>query len=302
MRSNGIFERTDEVSKDPSNSCPNWLEKFAQQLAIEEAPVVKTASKTAVQVRERAYQPSIYEMMSSIISSQKPKYSSVEEAVLDYQKRTGLTDYLKLTATSNLKSVAQEILAEASEDEDGEESLEDDGEDDDTAHADDKKKDPIVGEGSIIEFEVTLDDDDDVNEVKWDPSRKSLIAESIKPKVAIEVELDNESAVEDKPEILNRNPAIESFINNVLDTNYGIQVPALLHSIVETFGKDGISQQIFSDKELLNYINKLIMSKQHINTETSAHLGRGVGTHVDYSGETDSNKDPFTLLIPSKNG
>lgn len=299
MRFTGIFERTDEVSKEPSNSCPNWLEKFAQQLAIEEAPVVKTASKTAVQVRERAYQPSIYEMMSSIISSQKPKYSSVEEAVLDYQKRTGLTDYLKLTATSNLKSVAQEILAEASEDEDGEESLEDDGEDDDTAHADDKKKDPIVGEGKIIEFEVTLDND--VNEVKWDPSRESLVSESIKPKVAIEVELDN-SAVEDKPEILNRNPAIESFINNVLDTNYGIQVPALLHSIVETFGKDGISQQIFSDKDLLNYINKIIMSKQHINTETSAHLGRGVGTHIDYTGEKDSNKDPFTLLTPNKGG
>jgi hypothetical protein len=302
MRLNGIFERTDEASKEPSNSCPNWLEKFAQQLAIEEAPVVKTASKTAVQVRERAYQPSIYEMMSSIISAQKPKYSSVEEAVLDYQKRTGLTDYLKLTATSNLKSVAQEILAEASDDigmSATDCSCEDNDCSDSDDEDDDKKKDPIVGEGRIIEFEVTLDND--VNEVKWDPSRESLVAESIKPKVAIEVELDN-SAVEDKPEILNRNPAIENFINNVLDTNYGIQVPALLHSIVETFGKDGISQQIFSDKDLLNFINKIIMSKQHINTETSAHLGRGVGTHIDYTGEKDSNKDPFTLLTPNKGG
>jgi hypothetical protein len=294
MRSTGVFERTDEVSRE-SGQCPNWLEKFARTLAQEEVPVIKTASKTAVEVvRDRAYQPSIYEMMSSIISAQKPKYSSVEEAVLDYQKRTGLTDYIKANENSKLKSVAQEILAEASEDECEEISEDTDCEDTDCDDVDDKKKDQVIGKGQVIDFFIVEPEGDDVGDVKWDPSRDSLVAESNKPKTAQEVV--------QKPEILQKNPAIEGFINNVLDTNYGIQVPALLHSIVETFGRDGISQQIFSDRDLLTYINTLIMSKQHAHQEPSSHLGRGVGTKVEYSGETDSNKDPFTLLTPNKGG
>lgn len=296
MRSNGIFERTDEVSREAGN-CPNWLEKFARTLAQEEAPVIKTASKTAVEVvRDRAYQPSVYEMMSSIISAQKPKYSSVEEAVLDYQKRTGLTDYIKANESTKIKSVAQEILAEASEDECGDSTVENNNSDCDCDDVDDdKKKDQVVGKGQVIDFFIVdPSEDNDIGDVKWDPSRDSLVAESDKPKTAQEIV--------QKPEILQKNPAIEGFINNVLDTNYGIQVPALLHSIVETFGRDGISQQIFSDRDLLTYINTLIMSKQHAHQEPSSHLGRGVGTKVEYSGETDSNKDPFTLLTPNKGG
>lgn len=86
----------------------------------------------------------------------------------------------------------------------------------------------------------------------------------------------------------------------MIDTNYGIQVPALLHSLVETFARDGISQSIFFDKDLLNYINKQLMSKQHNHNELSSQIGRGVGTQIDYSGEKDSNRDPFVSLMPNK--
>jgi hypothetical protein len=104
----------------------------------------------------------------------------------------------------------------------------------------------------------------------------------------------------DKPEIIVKNPAIEHFITNIIDTNHGIQVPALLHSLVETFGREGISQSIFSDKELLSWINKKLVGKQHNTEEISSQIGRGVGTQVDYSGEKDSNRDPFVLLVPDK--
>ena len=103
-----------------------------------------------------------------------------------------------------------------------------------------------------------------------------------------------------KPELVMKHPAIENFIVNVIDTNHGIQVPALLHNLVEVFGRDGINQQIFSDRDLLAWINKLLMSKTKPKEQISSNIGRGVGTHINYTGEGDSNKDPFTLLVPSK--
>lgn len=97
-----------------------------------------------------------------------------------------------------------------------------------------------------------------------------------------------------------KNPAVEHFIINIIDTNHGIQVPALLHSLVETFARDGISQSVFSDKHLLNWINQKLMNKQYMKEEISSQIGRGVGTQIDYSGEKDSNRDPFVLLVPDK--
>lgn len=126
--------------------------------------------------------------------------------------------------------------------------------------------------------------------------KKSLISESDENNV------DDNNVEYNKPEILIKYPAIENFIENVLDTNYGIQVPALLHSIVETFGRNGITQQIFFDKDLLDWINNIIINKSKQNNiiDTPRHIGRGVGTQIEYTGENDSNKDPFTLLVPNK--
>ncbi|MFA5759541.1 MAG: hypothetical protein WC942_09335 [Clostridia bacterium] len=106
MRGNKSFYRTNEISREPT-SCSTWLESFAETMALKEA-----SGKTAVEVA-RNRQPSIFEMMSSIVSDQKPKFSSVEEAVVDYQKRTGLSNYLskKVEASDNsLDALAQEII------------------------------------------------------------------------------------------------------------------------------------------------------------------------------------------------
>lgn len=102
------------------------------------------------------------------------------------------------------------------------------------------------------------------------------------------------------PQIVADNPAIEYFVNNIIDTNHGIQMPALLHSLVETFARDGITQDVFGDRELLSWINKKLTDKSPISNEVQTQIGRGVGTKVDYTGGKDSNKDPFVLLVPDK--
>lgn len=105
---------------------------------------------------------------------------------------------------------------------------------------------------------------------------------------------------EGKPELVRNNPAVEHFIVNMIDTNHGIQVPALIHSLVETFSRDGISQDVAFNKEFLQWINQLLIDKSDVRDHTPSQIGRGVGTQIDYSGEKDSNRDPFTLLVPDK--
>ncbi len=122
----GAFQRTGEISREPRKRS-EWLEDFAEKLAIEdqakrgteeqpEKEQVKTgrAPVTAVEVaRQRQHdQPSIFEMMSAIVSGKQPKYSSVEEAVKDYQQRTGLTQYLQSKAEdkTGLDDAAQQIV------------------------------------------------------------------------------------------------------------------------------------------------------------------------------------------------
>lgn len=121
------------------------------------------------------------------------------------------------------------------------------------------------------------------------------------PKKSLAEHHEGGDAQEDEtPEVIRQNPSIEHFIVNMIDTNHGIQVPALIHSLVETFNRDGITQDIFSDKKLLSWINKQLMAKQHKRDETPAHIGRGVGIRVDYRGGRDPNRDPFTLLVPDR--
>lgn len=131
------FYRTDEISREP-NKRVDWLDSLAEKMAVEEQASkfqsqVKTA-KTAVEVsRDRNIGPSVYEMMSAIVSGTKPKFSSVEEAVLDYQDRTGLSQYLKAQAEEKKAALAS-VVVQA-----GEETFEDTEEAnaDDVAHAED---------------------------------------------------------------------------------------------------------------------------------------------------------------------
>ncbi len=86
----------------------------------------------------------------------------------------------------------------------------------------------------------------------------------------------------------------------MIDTSHGIQIPALLQSLIETFGRDGVTQDVFSDKKLLNWINRHMIAKQRPRDAIPAQIGRGVGTRIEYPGFRDPNRDPFTLLVPNK--
>jgi hypothetical protein len=284
----GAFYRTDEISREPDDQCPDWIDLLATKMA---------SSKTAVEVaRDRQHQPSIYEMMSAIVSGQKPKYSSVEEAVKDYQRQTGLDEYMKRASESDLSAIASEIIAKASEDdedEDEEEEDKDEEDDDEDEEDEDEEEEEDEDDGdkddAIDAFRRNLDygeaRDMTEEELQANPGKKKLISEA-------------DDA--EKPDLLVENPAIEHFLNNVIETNIGIQMPAILHSLIETFSRDGVDHRIFSDRELLDWINGRLINKGVARNDVPSHIGRGVGTHVDYSGDKDSNKDPFTLLEPDK--
>lgn len=303
----GAFYRTDEISREP-DQCPEWLDLLATKLKVEAS--IKESPKTAVEVarqRQRS-QPSIYEMMSAIVSGQKPKYSSVEEAVKDYQRRTGLEEYLKRASDTDLGALAGEIVRAAEDTKCpkcGAQAL--------CAHCKQpfdscecdmesaKDKCPECGcpkdDGDALDFfRNNLDygnaRDMTEEELEANPGKKKLITESD--------EDDDDDGIAEKPQLLQENPAIESYLNNVIETNYGIQMPAILHSLIETFRRDGVDYTIFSDRGLLDWINQRLIEKGQSHHETPSQIGRGVGTHIDYSGEKDPNRDPFTLLVPDK--
>ncbi len=120
----GAFQRTGEISREASNKTSGWLEDFAEQMYLKEQ-TTKTASLTkearaitAVEVarnQRTQAQPSIYEMMSAIVSGHKPKFSSVEEAVKDYQERTGLAQYLKAQEDERMAAYAALVTAQIEE-------------------------------------------------------------------------------------------------------------------------------------------------------------------------------------------
>jgi len=117
------FYRTDEnyidrgtLSGTQSAGNSNWLSDLAESLLLKESianskKAMESMESNAVEVsRKRNLPPSMYEMMSSIISPQKPKFSSVEEVVQDYQNRTGLSEHLKQKEAHNMKAIAQNIM------------------------------------------------------------------------------------------------------------------------------------------------------------------------------------------------
>lgn len=105
-----------------------------------------------------------------------------------------------------------------------------------------------------------------------------------------------------RPALLVRVPAIESYIHNVISTNYGAQLPAILHNIAELFSKsDGINESDLDDPELAKYINRLLMEKRVVrDINDCGNLGKGVGTSRDYFEVGDSNRDPFSGLMPKR--
>jgi hypothetical protein len=220
MSRGGIkISRTDEFESSQKN-VPNWLKQFANSYD----------EKTAVEVarnRNKASEPSIYDRMNSIMNGTKVSpYATVDDAVRDYQERTGLLKYQQRETSNKIAQSAQEIMKSA----------------------------------------------DDEEEKK------------------------NSSA---KPKLLDENPAIDNYINNVVDTQYGIQMPAVLQGILEMFSRH-VSESDLDDADLARHIVCLINSKRKPTDMGAANIGRGVGTERATYEPNDSNRDPFAGLMPKR--
>jgi hypothetical protein len=118
MRQNGFFYRADsddvsqqdKVQGDPNVS--DWLVRFAEEQDLKQS---LAGGKTAVEAaRER--QRSILEMMSNIMGGSSSKFSSVEEVVKDYQRRTGLDTISQKKASDELGFAASLIIEAGNKD------------------------------------------------------------------------------------------------------------------------------------------------------------------------------------------
>ncbi len=123
------FYRTNEnyidrgtLSGTQSAGNSNWLNDLAESLLLKESianskQAMESALETnAVEVsRKRQQSPSVYEMMSSIVYPHKPKFSSVEEVVQDYQNRTGLAEHIKQKEAHAMKAIAQKIMGDSND-------------------------------------------------------------------------------------------------------------------------------------------------------------------------------------------
>jgi hypothetical protein len=100
-----------EIAPRQNSQCPNWLDRFAREYAKKEA------AQTAVDVareRNNSKSSNVFEQMNAIISGNKAPYATVDEAVRDYQQRTGL---VARAASSEVKAKAAQIIAAAEEEE-----------------------------------------------------------------------------------------------------------------------------------------------------------------------------------------
>ena len=279
-----------EADREPTGQGSNWLDRFAESYAKAEAE-----GKTAVEVaRDRMEQipTSMHDQISAIMNGGRSSgHGSVEDAVKDYQERTGLTDYLQQAqASQQLQDVA--AIIKGAEDDDAlivkelppaepveaPEPIEGcfgDGEPE-------KKKAPTK-ENLIKSLEKLLDKLKDKDE-KEDTSKEDKKSE------------ENEDDEPD-PEIIRDMPEIGQFIHNVLENSPGIHFPAVVQMISETFGRE-LSPQQLDDPVLVRYIDKRRQPPK--DTETNANLGRGLGTQrdTDLFGDVQNN-DPFSFGRPS---
>jgi hypothetical protein len=391
--------RTDETFIDrgtlssTDNTSGNWLNDVAEYLLLKETMKQSQASMeaNAVEVsRKRNDQPSVYEMMSSLVSPQKPKFSSVDEVVADYQDRTGLSKHIKSKQNESIKSIAQSIIddsnsantpnpfrtnmdyTEKSDANDGgnsgkisdkdleelskilyphhgqkpvseiaqihrqthpheferiltEKSNADDGQKEadipqieqlknhkkqneekrktleEKIHSKEQEGIDLLqklqdGKKEVLQFKSEMEQIDDVNAV-FDGAIEKIKKKKSKKKSTAQINDDLENTK--KPQILEENPGIYNFISNTIETNHGIQIPVLIHNILSTFSRDGISKDQVMDPEFLRFINKMIIDRSSSEKHTPSNIGKNLGTSTDNFGK-DSNKDPFMLLTPAK--
>lgn len=186
-----------------SEKIPDWMHEFAS--------TVNDKSAVTVVDNARNREPSIYDQMYSIMTGKRPLYSSVEEAVIDYQKKTGLSEVFKI---NSVQACAKKILQASEDDESAE------------------KKTPVIF-SKIPEFQEILDSLVKENIELSIPAILHTVAERFEPDGISSSDLDdpnlaiyiNDLIINGKPQMKERihkivldtahvdNKAFESFLN-----------------------------------------------------------------------------------------
>lgn len=219
-----------DYGQNESRNLPDWLEDFADN--YEKSAEQK--DNLTEKIKERYSQLSFQDKINQILNggSKTSPYCSVDEAVEDYQRRTGFAEYRKMIA-------AQKILEAGKE-----------------------------------------------SKAQEDPSEKKTLISDKSDEI---------------PVIVQQVPAIDQFIRNKIETNYGIQLPAIQHAILENFRRQGVSPADVRSPLMAQYINNILIENgENINQVNDPDLGRGVGLNDESTGDfRDSNKNPFAGLTPS---
>lgn len=125
---------SDRANYVKGTEIPYWMKGFARNAEAfvkseqENAHPLGRVAVTIVNHNRERDEANIYQSMYSVMNGSRPTFSSVDEKVKDYHKKTGLESYLqKIKADLQVKEAAKEILraaAEESDDETGAESPE----------------------------------------------------------------------------------------------------------------------------------------------------------------------------------
>lgn len=256
-------DQHEEPGRSQDSNVPSWMSGFASK-AEKMVQADEAAKKEAVTVVDRARDrniPTVYEQMYAIMNGKKPLYSSVEEAVTDYQKKTGLTQHLeKIQAGSNksdINAIAKQIVEASS-------GL-------DEAYVSDCPE-----HGGYAGMECP--------ECRTD----SQGADDLEKK-------NSESDKNDSPLIFTVIPSVKDYVDNVVSGNPSLSIPAIVHMIAENFEGDGASSEHLDDENLAHYVSKLLADNAPHHRDESGAMGRDLGLNF----ESDQNEDAFGGLRPS---
>lgn len=123
--------------------------------------------------------------------------------------------------------------------------------------------------------------------------RKQALAMEI---IANSEEEEGESEKKKRPKLLDSNPAVDSYINNVIETNHSAQLPALLYNLGVAFARDGVTESDLDDPDLARYINDLLTEKKKLLRHNEPNAGKYLGVINEDAGMLDN---PWAGLLPA---
>lgn len=107
---------------------------------------------------------------------------------------------------------------------------------------------------------------------------------------------DEEVEKKKRPKLIDSNSAVDSYINNVIETNHSAQLPAILYNLGVAFARDGVTEADLDDPDLARYINDLLTEKKKLLRHNEPNAGKYLGVINEDAGMLDN---PWSGLMPA---